>query len=552
MADVSGVSDRSSASKSPCPVVFSLPTGLEVSGVTSWAARLGSLLVRSGRQVAFIAHDEPNGRPASPVALDPRIEVVRLRGVPPLDDSAGAYRPYLPTYRAVVRRLADESGRPVVALPALAADSYGLFACLAQAEPETVRVVAWIHNHIEHDFRVAAAYEPLCARFVGVSRAITTRLASMIGWRAPDARCVAYGVEVPDEPPARAATTGDPLRLIYTGRLDQRQKRITALVALSRALDRSGVRHTLTIAGDGPAAAELEERAGATPGVRVLRRAPGGGAMTPEDLRPLLRESDLFVMASRYEGLSVSLLEALAHGCVPVLARTESGQHETIEPGALGEAVEPAGDDDEAVGQALAEGVRRVLGCGLPAQQQRAWALARERFSIEAHGAAATRVLDEAGAEPERWWPAHRPASVGVSAPGESFSVPADACERARAKLDSLAGRAVAVWGAGRHTVAIAPALARTGARIVAVIEDDPTRRRGSLFGWPLVGPEEAVALGAREVVISSWMHEGEMWSKRVVFERAGARVHRLYADSVTLPKNATPDAEGAGRRACA
>jgi len=546
---VFGVSVRTSHSERLSPVVFSLPTGLEVSGVTSWAARLAGLLVQAGRSVAIIAHDEPAGRPATPIAIDPRVEVVRVRGAPPLDDAAGAYEAYMPAYRSVVRRLADASGRPVVALPSLAADSYGLFAALAQVEPESLRVVAWVHNSIEHDLRVTAAYEPLCARFVGVSRAITARLASLMGWRNADTAWVPYGVEVPDRLPERARRPGDPLRLLYTGRLDHRQKRVGALIALSRHLDRVGVRHRLTIAGDGPAAGEIE--AAATPSVTIVRQGPGGARMTPDDLRPLLCEADLFVMASRFEGLSVALLEALAHGCVPVLARTDSGQDETIEPGVLGERVDPAGDDDESVGAALAGGVRSVVERGLTAQHERAWEMARERFSLAAHADRATEVLDGAGASPVRWWPAHRAPSVSFGEAG-AFSVPSDAVARAQGVLDRLRGRSVALWGAGRHTAALAPALARTAAQIVAVVEDDPTRRTGHFFGWPIVGPEDALALGATDILVSSWMHEGEMWAKRAVFERAGARVHRLYGTTDSESENATPDAHRAGRRACA
>ncbi len=537
----------SNSAPQSAPVVISLPTGLEISGVTSWAARLSNALVARGRRVALIAHDAPKRRPETPVALDPRVEVVRLVGAPPLDDAAGSYAPFMPAYRDTARRLASESGGPVVALPTLASDSFGLFAALAQTDAESLRVLSWTHNHIEHDFRVASCYEPLIARFVGVSRAITDRIRRDASWRAHDTSCVPYGVEVPGSPPSKRAVAHGALRILYTGRLDQRQKRVTALVSMSRWLDGAGVRHTLTLAGDGPARESVEAAARHAPSVRVLHARPDGRPLTPPDLAPLLAEADLFVMASRFEGLSVALLEALAYACVPVLARTESGQDEVIEPGALGEAADPGDDDDESVGAALAQAVRRVVERGLAAQARLAWERARERFSIEAHARASESQIDLAAASPARWWPGDRPVSAGAATNGGAFSVPSDAVDRIRAALDRLRGRPVALWGAGRHTLAVAPALARTSARIVAVIEDDPARRGGSFLGWPLVSPEGALTLGVTDVVISSWMHEGEMWSKRAPFERAGARVHRLYAQAAPT-ETTTPGAEFAGR----
>ena len=47
----------------------------------------------------------------------------------------------------------------------------------------------------------------------------------------------------------------------------------------------------------------------------------------------ILAASDIFLMPSKYEGISIALLEAMAAGVVPVVAKV-GGQEEIVDPGA--------------------------------------------------------------------------------------------------------------------------------------------------------------------------------------------------------------------------
>lgn len=536
--------DRSGAPRAP--VVIALPTGLPLSGITTWAVRLASALAdRAGRRVALLIHDhdEAEAQPDD-LGLSPRVQRIPVRGGPSIRACRGDYRAFLPTYRATVERLAAESGAPVVAIPSLDAECAGIFACLAQASADPLRVVSWTHNDIAYDYRAAQRHEPLVARFAGISRRITTQLAHHLPSRTADIRYVPSLVPAAPSLPHRAPLAGRPLRLIYTGRFEHEQKRIGALLAMSDGLARRAISHQLTLIGDGAARDEVLARAAGAPDrIRVISRNEGGAPPGMAALLPLLAEADVFVLPSRYEGACISMLEAMGQGAIPIVPRDVVASIEAIEPhhaGAL--AACDRNDDEHAAGEALADAVASLASrSDLPARAERCRRLIAERHSERAHLDAALDVIDSAAASPARWWPATLPCSPSASdaASGGEMTVPADAPARCAAALARLGALRIALWGAGRHTLALAPVLAHACAQIVAIIDDDPRRHARPLLGWPVCDPSQAAALGATDVLISSWMHEPAMWERRAHLERLGLRVHRMYADDSSAAADA-------------
>lgn len=121
-------------------------------------------------------------------------------------------------------------------------------------------------------------------------------------------------------------------------------------LAAAHAAHRTPV--TLLVVGDGPLRHHVELAANER--VRVLGYR--------SDVPRLFAAADLYVLTSRHEGLSLSLLEAMAHGLAPVVTELP----ENVEAiGGAGIAVRPS--DDEALTTALRqlvenEGVRTSLG----------------------------------------------------------------------------------------------------------------------------------------------------------------------------------------------
>jgi glycosyltransferase involved in cell wall biosynthesis len=108
--------------------------------------------------------------------------------------------------------------------------------------------------------------------------------------------------------------------LTFVGRLDRQKDPLLLLQAVRLCIEKDPDL-TLAIVGDGVLREQVDAAARAGPlsgRVRLL------GPRRPEQIASLLQASDLFVLASAYEGMPIAVLEALATG-IPVVS-TDVGE----------------------------------------------------------------------------------------------------------------------------------------------------------------------------------------------------------------------------------
>lgn len=242
-------------------------------------------------------------------------------------------------WRGMVRHLAQLA--PCIYLPNYDVDFSGVAPCL----PAGIHVVGIGHSddpwHYEHLCRIGHA----CDAIVGVSHAITRHLGELAPGFASRLATIPYGIPFSAEhgqeaTVRRSRDPGAPLRIIYTGRLVQRQKRALDVVAIARALRGRGVPFEMIVVGDGDLRPAME-RAGHD---LILDRSVWfTGAQPNESVLALLSTCDAFLMPSAFEGLSVGMLEAMSRGVVPVVSDIRSGVPDAIVPGENG-LVAPVGD----------------------------------------------------------------------------------------------------------------------------------------------------------------------------------------------------------------
>jgi glycosyltransferase involved in cell wall biosynthesis len=230
------------------------------------------------------------------------------------------------------------------------------------------------------------ALRPL-RRIIAVSAEVRARYVRELGIADERLAVVRNGIRVPPtvrapDPALRAELVrGRPDYVVLTpARLHPQKGHADLLQAAALIPDA-----TFVLAGDGPLRSELESRARE---LGVASRCVFLGHRA--DVPALLAAADLFVLPSHFEGLPVSVLEAMAAGR-PVVATAIGGTDEAVsheESGLLVPPREPA---------ALASAIRRLRAD--PVLARRLGAAGRQRvereFSSEATAVQVMRIYDE-------------------------------------------------------------------------------------------------------------------------------------------------------------
>ncbi len=210
------------------------------------------------------------------------------------------------------------------------------------------RVIYTEHGREHFDPPLMRLLDRTAARWTNVVAAVSDRLAryltDVVGIDATRIRTVPNGVDadrfVPGPAPAelRASLGIAPGALVIgsIGRLEHVKAYERLIEAYARVWRQStgGVPVHLVICGDGSARADLERQVAGL-GVADTVRLPGW-TNRPVDYYRLF---DVFALTSRSEGASVSLMEAMACGAVPVV--TDVGANaELLGPELAGQVVE--------------------------------------------------------------------------------------------------------------------------------------------------------------------------------------------------------------------
>lgn len=188
-------------------------------------------------------------------------------------------------------------------------------------------------------------HSPLIHRYVTVSKDLAIYLERQIGIAAPRITQIYNGVDTEKFEPAASKPPGvmpdafygpDQLVIGTVGRLQPVKDQVLLVRAFARLLrDSPGLRPRvrLAIIGDGPLRATLRDCIAAE-GVTDATWLPGAR----DDVARLYQCLDVFVLPSLREGISNTLLEAMATG-LPVIATSVGGNVELVEHDRTGQLI---------------------------------------------------------------------------------------------------------------------------------------------------------------------------------------------------------------------
>ncbi len=224
------------------------------------------------------------------------------------------------------------------------------------------------------------------SKFIEESVAVSTEKHKVI------TRRIGCGVPLASE---FAQRSEDVFRLVYTGRLEEEQKRISEVTRAMCAVVKQNPGVEAWIVGDGsarPAVERIIQTSGLGPHrVKLL------GRVEVSRIYSVLQQCHAFVLLSDYEGLPVSMLEAMAVGVVPICLDMRSGIREAIQSGFNGLIVQNRQEDFYAAVQTLKNDSVRWAEFSANAR-----ATVRERFSEEACASAWEELLRSFDRTPRR------------------------------------------------------------------------------------------------------------------------------------------------------
>jgi glycosyltransferase involved in cell wall biosynthesis len=318
----------------------------ELGGTERALLILLSGLDRRRWQPVLFYHDEPA---LAPLALDARKLDVPVRVLPRLQGRARFQRVV-----QFIRALRAE--RPAVFHAHLNWPMSCRSALLAASAARTPAIVATQHLYfpVRHVFRVyiQRLVSTCVDRYIAVSAEVARGLRQNFGVPEHKITVVRNGISLT----RFEGTAPGGLRDALTRGADR-----PIVLTIARLTDQKGhdvlleaATHVpeglFVLAGDGPLRPALEQRARQ---LGIERRIIFLGQR--EDVPELLAAADLFVLPSLYEGLPLSVLEAMAAG-TPVIATAIGGTDEAVIDGSTGLLVPPRD------ARALAGAIQRLLG----------------------------------------------------------------------------------------------------------------------------------------------------------------------------------------------
>lgn len=289
-------------------------------------------LQQAGWSTAIVVHTNPGWHPDGDLPIPRETQLLKCGGPPVPDAKPGHIRNFAGVYAATL---------PAVIVPNWNDVSYAVCAELARTRAQEIRVVGVAHGNNESYYRSLTQYEQIIHSFIAVSDEIAAELKRRLPHRLEDIHTRACPVEVPDRLERAPCDSTRPIVITYAGRITNFEKRVSDLTPLIRELDRQGVNFRFRIIGEG----------GYFPTLRwEIKQLPEGmrekvsleGIYPPNAMPKVWQESDVSILVSDSEGTSISMLEAMAAGCVPVVTRV-SGTAAVIEEGVNGFTV-PVGD----------------------------------------------------------------------------------------------------------------------------------------------------------------------------------------------------------------
>ncbi len=358
-----------------------------------------------GCRTALIEHPALHWHPPAPFPEAPGTTVVKCPGPVVTEAEERDVAAFAETYRQVV---------PAVFLPNWSPASFAACARLTRDMPQAVRVFGVGHSDSDEFYDDMAYYESVISLFLAPSEEVAAAIKRRLPQRQDDVVMRPYAVESPAELSRDYAASGRPLRMVYVGRIINHQKRMAEVAPLMLEMAKRHVDFTIRIIGEGGYKEWLRKDVSQLP-EDLRRRIRIEDPMPLEELDAVWRDADVSFALSEHEGVSLSMIGAMAQGCVPVFTAV-SGATAAIRHGENGYLV--AVGDLAGFAEAMA-GLHRDRAL-LQRLGRQAYETVRDRYSYDQYVAWFLGLVERAWRQPDRAWDPARPLLPDYHRPAEA------------------------------------------------------------------------------------------------------------------------------------
>ncbi len=196
------------------------------------------------------------------------------------------------------------------------------------------RIIHVVHNQLEH--MVEGESDPLADKIVGVSPRIEELALQHL--EAHKVTSILNGIKLPAEIPEEYQPCSKrPKDILFVGRIDNRQKAVFLIPDIIQYLLDRDIRTSITIVGDGPDFEELRHRIEERSLSDYIQLT---GRVEPEKVSEYYFTHKILLLPSNFEGHPLTLMEAMAHGCVPVASLLPRCTDTCVDQGDTGYLVE--------------------------------------------------------------------------------------------------------------------------------------------------------------------------------------------------------------------
>lgn len=204
-----------------------------------------------------------------------------------------------------------------------------------------LKIIAVVHCDEELYYRVYGRWQEYVDCFVVISKRIGERLKNY-GIADERIRYLTWDIAFPKRIKTYSSVS-EPIRIGYAGRITIRQKRTDLFKDIIMGLRNKNINFQFEIAGDGDYRDELEDwlKSNGIEDVVCL------GSIIHDKIYDFWNDKDVYLSVSEWEGHSISQVEAMAMGVVPIVTDV-SGAEDDITDGSNGFIVN-VGDVDSIV-----------------------------------------------------------------------------------------------------------------------------------------------------------------------------------------------------------